>query len=120
MQALHGLCSILAQVGSRLRKTALPRGHMRPGPARHSKAAWKCRPGWDRRPTDRPRRSVALAPELIHPGECIGAVPLECIPARQIGHRLVVWKFRPIIAQYARIQFESDERQFLRVEKFLD
>src|SRR4029079_15102081 len=96
------------------------RPHAALGPTRHSKAAWNWRPGWDRRPTDRPRRSVPLAPELIHPGECIGAVPLECIPARQIGHRLVVGKFRPIISQYARIQFESDERQFLRVAKFLD
>src|SRR4051794_13144497 len=64
--------------------------------------------------------SATLAPELIHRGECFGAVALERVPASDICHRGVTRVCQAIIPQRSGIEFESEEGEFLGVEKILD
>src|SRR5882724_4443890 len=64
--------------------------------------------------------SAALAPELIHPGERLWVLALECIPAFQIGHRPSAREFSSVVLQRACMHFESEEFESLAVEKFLD
>src|ERR1041384_4117841 len=64
--------------------------------------------------------STALAPELIHPDERLWVLALECVPACQIGHRPSAGEFHPVVLQRAGIELESEERESLAVEKFLD
>ena len=67
-----------------------------------------------------PTVSAALAPELIHPDERIWVFALECIPGFQISHCASAGVFHSVVLQRAGIEFESEEREPLAVEKFLD
>src|ERR1043166_6939213 len=64
--------------------------------------------------------SVALTPELVHPGECLWPLVLEDIPGFQICHRPIAGMSFSVIMQRTCMHFDPEEHEFLAVEKFLD